>query len=267
MPAPTGTRRTRSRTARARRARSSCSRPGNPSSRAANGRRRCWGSRAAGSTAAPPHGPSRTGCSRPGRRGSASRSARGSRAGCCARPGASRSVSPKFFQSVMDPRHIARSTEQFEPVHMGDLALAGDDVAGQAVGLPEVGVPRTDHAPDVLPVAFVVEELDDLLGHGTAAVAPAIGRDDQDVVLVDDEVLILRVERDPASRPPELLDEAVGIAGHRGAVDELSHADASRAGQIAVAWRWAPAPATALILSGRKPDQWSSEVMTTGAWT
>src|SRR5690625_5798604 len=71
----------------------------------------------------------------------------------------------------MDPRHIARSTEQFEPVHMGDLALAGDDVAGQAVGLPEVGVPRTDHAPDVLPVAFVVEELDDLLGHGTAAVA------------------------------------------------------------------------------------------------
>src|SRR5699024_5385781 len=163
-----------------------------------------------------------------GRRGSASRSARGSRAGCCARPGASRSVSPKFFQSVMDPRHIARSTEQFEPVHMGDLALAGDDVAGQAVGLPEGGVPRTDAAhagrpaevalprpdgaPDLRPGAVLVEELQDLRAHGPAAVAPAIGRDDEDVVLVDDEVLILRVERDPASRPPELLDEAVGIA-------------------------------------------------------
>src|SRR5699024_6839453 len=90
----------------------------------------------------------------------------------------------------------------------------------------EVGIPRTDHTTDVLPVAFVVDELDDLLGDGTTTVAPAVGRSHQDEILIDDEGFVLRAEREPVRRHPELLDEALRVAGHRGEVDEPGHPDA-----------------------------------------
>src|SRR5699024_11907763 len=77
-----------------------------------------------------------------------------------------------------------------------------------------------------LPVAFVVEELDDLLGDGTTTVAPAVGRSHQDEILIDDEGFVLRGERDPVRRHPELLDEALRVAGHRGEVDEAGNPDA-----------------------------------------
>src|SRR5690625_43152 len=110
------------------------------------------------------------------------------------------------------------------PVQVGHLELRGDDVAGEAEPLAEVGVPRRDDRPAQGPVVLVVEELDDLLGYRPAAVTGPVGGDDEHVLLRRVEEGFGRAQRDALRREPEPLDEPVGVLRDGGEVDDLSHA-------------------------------------------
>ncbi|STD15744.1 Uncharacterised protein [Dermatophilus congolensis] len=55
------------------------------------------------------------------------------------------------------------------------MAFGGHDVTGEAVGGTEVGVASGDHPSDEVSVVGVVEEFDDLFGHGTAVTAASVG--------------------------------------------------------------------------------------------
>ena len=59
----------------------------------------------------------------------------------------------------------------------GTWHLAAMMSAGHAVVVPEVRVARPDHSADQLPVPRVVQEPDDLLGHGALSPGAAVGRE------------------------------------------------------------------------------------------
>src|ERR1044071_9654119 len=105
---------------------------------------------------------------------------------------------PPSFQSVAHAINIVLCAEYFEPVQVGHVTLAADDVAGETEGVAEVGVARGDDSADVTPVGLVVEEPNPLLGPGpgidAAPIAPVVGGGDQREGLVDDEVALLPVE-------------------------------------------------------------------------
>src|SRR5699024_6718093 len=69
-------------------------------------------------------------------------------------------------------------------------------------------------------VLFDIEEFDDLLENGTLVSAGPIGGGHKDERFVDSQRLLLRQQRDPAGRMPQLADEAVGEFRAAGVVDE-----------------------------------------------
>src|SRR5699024_6146413 len=133
----------------------------------------------------------------------------------------------------------------------------------------------------------VVEELDDLAGHCPALVAAPVGRHDEHVLLIHGEEGLRRPQWDAVRLQAQPLHEAVRGLGGRREVDEVSHVTPSEVGCVAgpgPGWSRpgrrvratrpksvgqtateAACAASALILSGRKPDQWSPSAKTTGA--
>src|SRR5690606_36756778 len=85
------------------------------------------------------------------------------------------SLLPKSSQSVADARDVLSCTQKLEGVQIRDITLRSDDVPGDAVRGPEVGVPRRDDAADERPVVLVVEELPHLAWDGPALVAATVG--------------------------------------------------------------------------------------------
>src|SRR5699024_1025553 len=106
---------------------------------------------------------------------------------------------------------------------MRDLALACHDLAREAVGRTEVGVPGGDHASDQGPVVLVVQELDHLLRHGTFTVASAVRGGDQHVRLLHTQVLLGTAQRDALGREIQPIDKTPCVLRYRGEIHDASH--------------------------------------------
>lgn len=131
-------------------------------------------------------------------------------------------LGPEAVEARVDPRDIAIGAEELESVELGDFALGGDDRAGDAVVLAEVGVAPRDDAAQEGAVARVVEEEADLLGHGLGLVPSPVGRDDEDVGAADpQEPLDTGPQGDADRGPLEPFDEAPGVLGGGGEIDEV----------------------------------------------
>src|SRR6185312_12308250 len=91
---------------------------------------------------------------------------------------------PPSFQSVPYAGDVLGRAEHFEPIQVRHVALAADDLSGEAVRLAEVRVSCGDDSADPLPVVLVVEEPDDLLGDRSpllaAPLASPVGGGHQD---------------------------------------------------------------------------------------
>src|SRR5690606_4199286 len=93
-----------------------------------------------------------------------------------------------------------------------------------------------------------------------------IGRSHEDEGLIDDEGLFGAVQRNALRRQTELLDEPGRVTRRAGEIDQERRGcrdDAHSSPSFDSSY--ANRDASSLILSGRKPDQWSSSVTTTGA--
>ena len=70
---------------------------------------------------------------------------------------------------------------------------------------------------------FIVEELDDLLGDCSLDVASAVGRNDEDVGLIDVKESVAGEKWDSLSGESEFFHETAGIARRRREVDDVDH--------------------------------------------
>src|SRR5690606_33359818 len=159
---------------------------------------------------------------------------------------------------------IIRRAEYFQPVQVRHMTLAADDLAGETERVAEVGVPRGDDSADQAAVVLVVEEPDDLLGNSAlllaAPLTAPIGGGDEHIRLVDDERLVVSVQRDAAGGKAELLDESCGVTRDAREVDQERRRGRYRAhapppGFLFPSDCYARRAASSSILSGRKPDQ------------
>ena len=124
----------------------------------------------------------------------------------------------------MNSGDVLAGAHEFESMQLGDAALGGDDASGQAIGGAKVGVASSHDPAQQGAVVFVVEEADDLLGNVAAGLprrlAPAVGRADQDIRLIDTENTGPIEDRDAHSAHVQFLDEPVGVLRNRGEVHD-----------------------------------------------
>ena len=64
-------------------------------------------------------------------------------------------------------------------IQLWNVALSGNDAAGDAVSASEVGIASGNHAPDKGTVDWVIEEVDDLFGDCAFERAAAVGGNDE----------------------------------------------------------------------------------------
>src|ERR1700747_3155222 len=171
---------------------------------------------------------------------------------------------PEFSKTRADGFHVVRGSHQFEAVSVRNAALAGDDVARIGEFGAEVVVARGDDAADQRPVVLVVQKRDDLFGHITTVVdvrggpPAAVGGQYQHVRFVDLDAVM---QRYPRGGKAQLLHEAVGGLRHAGGIHEgpprCLQGPTPLLPYRLLRYAVSAAPASALIRSGRKPDQWS----------
>ena len=124
----------------------------------------------------------------------------------------------ELCEALLDPFHVVFRPHHFEAIEVGNLAFRGDDVSGEAEVWTKVDIAGGDDPAQVIAVLLLVEEVDDLLGYGPGVLphhthAAAVGGHDEHVGFVDQQRLLVAVDRDARVGQPELLYEAVRVVG------------------------------------------------------
>src|SRR6218665_1709978 len=180
---------------------------------------------------------------------------------------------PKQVQSFVYGPNIIGSAKYFNAVQMWNVTFLSNNVARKPESLAKIGITRANDATQVCSIARIVKEPDDLLRNSTVAVSTPVRGNHKNIRLVCPKRCVVWIKRNTSSRQAKFLHKASCVLRNACEVDQLCHGTfegvwgglsmPSRCGSTVLCY--ASRAASSAILSGRKPDQWPSSVMTTGA--